>query len=155
MSSLILSSTDLEKFLFSDRVLCYNSGGVFPINKLPHNSLNKKCFIVNSDPSYLPGKHWLAIFFPPNSLPEFFDSFGKSPSFYSENLLNFLLEENSKGFIYNSFPLQSSSSTSCGMFCLYFLYHRIRGYTFSQILEKFGKNLEMNDSIVVDFYLGK
>ena len=147
-----LSSEDLEKFLYSDSLLFYNVGGVFPIDKLPNKKHSKKCFIINSDPSFLPGKHWIAVFFPPNSLPEFFDSLGRSPSHYSEKLLNFLLEENSEGFVYNCKRLQPSHSSTCGLFCLYFLYFRIRGYSFSNILKRFGTNLEHNDSIVIDFY---
>lgn len=147
-----LRTSDLEKYIYCDELLLYNSGGVFPMNKLPKEKNNKKCFIINSDPSFLPGEHWFAVFFPTNSLPEFFDSLGRCPSYYSESLLNFLLEENSEGFVYNSKPLQPSHSSTCGLFSLYFLYYRVRGYSFEDILERFGTNLEHNDLIVINFY---
>lgn len=146
-----LSTEDLEKFLSSDDLLHFNSGGVFPIDNLP-GKITKKCFIINSDPSYLPGTHWFAIFFPKKSYPEFFDSLGRNPKFYSEDIINFLSKEN-KQIAYNCKRLQSTNSSTCGLFCLYFLYYRIRGYSFEKILESFGKNLKMNDLIVIDFYL--
>lgn len=152
MMSFNLSTEELEKFLYSDILLYHNTEGVFAIDKIPNKNKYKKCFIINSDPSFLPGQHWIAIFLPSNGLPEFFDSFGKSPSSYSESLLNFLLDQNSKGFIYNYKKIQSSESSTCGLFCLYFLYYRIRGYSFTEILKRFGKNLSQNDLIVIDLY---
>lgn len=147
-----LSSKDLEQFLFNDSVLLNNVGGIFSVDNLPENVNFKKIFIINSDPSYLPGEHWLAVFFPSNSLPEFFDSFGKSPSQYSQSIFNFLIEKDSRGFVYNCKRIQSTQATSCGLFCLYYLYFRIRGFTFASIMERFGRNLEHNDVIVSDFY---
>jgi hypothetical protein len=150
-----LSTQDLENFLCNDVFLCHNSGGVFPIDKLPKEKTNKKCFIINSDPSFLPGEHWIAIFFPNKGLAEFFDSMGRNPSFYSELLLDFLLKQNSNGFMYNTKKFQSIKSSTCGMFCLYFLYYRIRGDKFSDLINRFGNNLLQNDSIVTDFYSQK
>lgn len=150
-----LSTEDLEKFLFNDTFLRHNAGGVFSVDTLPKKDISKKCFVINTDPSFLPGKHWVAVFFPSKSLPEFFDSFGKSPSHYSDSILNFLIEKNSRGFVYNSKCIQSTHSSYCGMFCLYYLYFRIRGIRFEKVLERFGKNLEHNDLIVSDFYLQK
>lgn len=150
--SFSLTTEDLRKFIYSDILLCLHTGGVLPVDKLPKKKSSKNCFIINTDPSFLPGKHWIAVFIPSNGLPEFFDSFGKTPSFYSETLLNFLLEQNNKGFVYNCAHLQPSHSSTCGLFCLYFLYYRIRGFNFNKILERFGKNLEQNDLLVIDFY---
>jgi hypothetical protein len=135
-----LSTRDLENFLCNDVMLCHNSGGVFAMDKLPQNKNDKKCFIINSEPSFL---------------PEFFDSLAKPPSFYSELLLDFLLKQNSNGFVHNTKKLQSTKSTTCGMFCLYFLYYRIRGDKFSDLINRFGNNMMQNDSIVIDFYSQK
>lgn len=150
-----LNTLDLEHFLNSDNLLLYNAGGVFPVDKLPHGSFSKKIFIINTDPSFLPGKHWVAVYFPSNSLPEFFDSFGKAPSHYHERIFNFLIEQNSNGFVYNSKRLQSPLSSYCGLYCLYYLYFRIRGFSFENILERFGQNLHHNDLIVSDFFSQK
>jgi len=150
-----LSTEDLEKFLFSDVLLYQNVEGVFAMDKLPMEKNSKKCFIVNTDPSFLPGKHWIAVFIPSNSLPEFFDSLGRSPSHYSEKILNFLLNKNSEGFVYNCKRLQGPQTSTCGLFCLYFLYFRIRGYSFVDILERFGLNLNHNEYIVTEFYSQK
>lgn len=150
-----LSSADLDKFLYSDILLYHNTGGVFSIDNLPRKKISKKCFIINTDPSFLPGKHWVAVFLPSVGFPEFFDSLGKNPSHYSEFLLDFLLEQNSNGFVYNCNRLQSFKSSTCGLFCLYYLYFRIRGFNFVDLVKRFGKNLKHNDLIVTDFYSHK
>lgn len=150
-----LSTQDLEQFLSADALLLYNAGGVFAVDKLPKNIFSKKIFIINTDPSYLPGKHWVVVFFPTDSFPEFFDSFGKDPTYYNQSIFNFLIERNSRGFVYNSKCIQAVQSSACGLFCLYYLYFRIRGYSFEKILERFGQNLEHNDLIVVDFFAQK
>lgn len=150
-----LSTQDLENFLNGDDLLLLNAGGVFAVDKLPKKISSKKIFIINTDPSFLPGKHWVAVFFPSNSLPEFFDSFGKPPSHYHQSIFNFLIEHNSRGFAYNSKCLQSAQSSHCGLYCLYFLHFRIRGYSFNAILERFGLNLNHNDLIVSDFFSQK
>ena len=84
-----LSGTELEKLLNSDEYLFSEIGGVLPEDMLPKN-ISGKCYIVNSDPSYLPGEHWIAIYFPSQSVPEFFDSLGKTPSYYSNSIVSFL-----------------------------------------------------------------
>jgi len=105
--------------------------GVFPSDQIPYSKLfNTKithsvCCIVNTDPSSLPGKHWVAFFndasFKNNkSSLEFFDSFGLKPSFYK------LGGNTSIEFQSNPFPLQSSHSTVCGHYCILYLYLRSR-----------------------------
>ena len=59
-----LDTQDLEKLLSSDRYLFYENGGVYAIDSLPMNVINKKCFIVNTDPSYLAGKTLGSYIFP-------------------------------------------------------------------------------------------
>jgi hypothetical protein len=39
-------------------------------------------FIVNTDLSSGPGKHWVCFYFPKKGPAEFFDSLGHSPEFY-------------------------------------------------------------------------
>lgn len=145
-----LSSEDLFQFIFKDELMQQMTSGIYPIDKLPHiiSTLNF-CFI-NSDPSFLPGKHWICIFFPANSPPEFFDSLGRTPSHYSNAMISFL----GQNYIYNTIRLQPQGSSTCGLFCLYFLYYRIRGYSFLDIIKTFTNNLHYNDAIVIDFYEG-
>lgn len=134
-----------------DGLLMQASGGVYSIDTLP-DRISDSIFFINSDPSDLPGEHWVCVFFPhQNSPAEFFDSLGHEPNYYSSNIAHFM----NNNFKYNTQRLQAYNSSTCGLYCLFFLYYRVRGYTFSDILSKFSSNLNLNDSIVIDFYLKK
>lgn len=133
-----------------DELLMQATGGVFSIDNLPE-SVSESIYFINSDPSYLPGMHWICVYFPKNSPAEFFDSLGHAPNYYSQKLSLFMKNT----FIYNTRRLQAYNSNTCGLYCLFFLYYRIRGYSFSEILENFTPNLDINDKIVIDFYLKK
>jgi len=143
-----LSSEDIFQFLIRDEVVMEVFGGVLPIDKLPAKINREAVFVINTDPAVLPGEHWVCIFCPHKSPPEFFDSLGRDPTFYSHNLPKFLGEK----YMFNTIRLQPHDSSTCGLYCLYYIHHRIRGVDFLDILKMFSKNLEHNDDIVINFY---
>lgn len=143
-----LSNRDIAEIILRDEKMFHTTGGIFPIDKLPQNHTIDSFYFINTDPSYLPGEHWVGAFFPEKSPPEFFDSIGQYPSIYSENITQFLGEK----FIYNPVRLQTPYSSTCGLYCLYYLYHRCRDLPFMDILQVFSKNTNYNDNIVIDFY---
>jgi hypothetical protein len=59
--------------------------GVFPAYQMP--SINRTmhcCFILNTEPSGMPGEHWLAFFFGHHSNTlEYFDSYGMALDTYA------------------------------------------------------------------------
>lgn len=147
-----LSSKDIQNFINTDEILTQSMMGVFSVNNLPKKIIKPSCLIINSDPSFLPGSHWVAIYFPSNSPAEFFDSLGKGPFHYSHLMLNFIIDWSSKGFAYNYEPIQPQYSSTCGIYCLYFLYNRVRGRSFEDILKDFSKNVSYNDNLVINFF---
>jgi hypothetical protein len=56
-----LTSVEIDKTLRAD--LYYKSGflGVFPRDKIPLIKFYPACFVLNTDPSYKIGEHWLGI----------------------------------------------------------------------------------------------
>lgn len=86
------------------------------------------CAIVNTDPSYEPGTHWVAFFLDssvePNVL-EFFDSYGLPPTAYDLKLPSFTHSL----LLVNQSTLQSYSSSVCGHYCLLYLYLRTLAFT--------------------------
>ena len=70
-----------------------NGLGTHPFDQAPKLAGVKTpfAFVLNSDPSHLPGSHWLAFYQESATLPlEMFDSFGFLPSFYSlENVYSY------------------------------------------------------------------
>lgn len=52
----------------------------------------------------------------------------------------------------NTCRVQPLSSLTCGMYCLYFLYYRLRNFSMDRILSNFGNNYTANDKRVEMFY---
>ena len=54
-------------------------------------------FVINLDPSYKPGSHWVAVYFDKNGVGEYFDSFARYPP---HEIVHFL-RSHAKGWQYN------------------------------------------------------
>lgn len=123
---------------------------VCAIDELPNKSdlkynRNGIVFIVvNLDPSYLPGSHWVALRLAASKkiITEYFDSYGRDPNEAIQSYLGV-------NYIAQSKQLQSATSTICGQWCMYYIWFRCRGYTLTEIVAQF-KNLKAkeNDKIV-------
>lgn len=99
-------------------------------------------FIINTEPSYKKGVHWVA--FSINS-GEFFDSFGHSPLFYGTYFEKVFGKLNIK---YNSQPLQCQTSSTCGLFCIYFILLKFKKYSLKSIIDSFTTNCNINEKQV-------
>lgn len=128
--------------------------GCFPENKMPLYQINGY-MIINSNSNTDSIGHWL-LFYGLKGNILFFDSFGKSPEFYGNNIE--LYAKMYKAKTINNIQLQSNTSYVCGCYVLYFAYYLFTGRPINLILNKFSKtNRIKNDSLVEDFtmYLGK
>jgi hypothetical protein len=85
-------------------------------------------YIVNTDPHYLPGEHWVLCFFPIEGTQEYFDSYGQPPN--PKTIRKFL----GRGYRYNNKILQNLMSTVCGQYTIYYIFKRLEGSTMQQIL---------------------
>ena len=69
-----MKNTELEEKLFSDHRIRDIVGGVYTSDALPiHAKKRPLLHIVNTDPSYTPGKHWLVIYIGEDGYVEYFD----------------------------------------------------------------------------------
>ena len=100
-------------------------------------------YIMNSDASNKPGRHWVALYFPRNEAVEFVDSLGHPPEYYNITTWNY--------YKYNMIKLQSDQSQSCGYFCLYYIIHRSRGRSMETIMKDFTSDLYKNEKTVRTF----
>lgn len=125
--------------------------GVFASNKLP-KYISRSCIVVvNTDPDYLPGTHWTALYITEGRIGYFFDSFGRYPQ---KEILHFLLK-NTKLWFYNTKVIQDVSSSVCGKYCLLFLLNFVLNNSTCSFLNVFSKNYKKNDLIceqLFDFY---
>ena len=124
-------------------------GNVCAVNELPEKSKGK-IYIVNTDPNWLPGMHWVACYFSQTGPAGFFDSLGIPPDYYHEDIEAFLLRNSNQGYIYNSKRVQGYNST-CGYFCLYFSLNRAVGISMNIIVHSLSDDWSLNDMIVQKF----
>jgi len=75
-----VNSDEIERFL---RARVRDFDGVFSIDNLPDDP---HLLVCNTDPSYKPGRHWIAIYIE-DGRGEFFDSFGHRPNIEFEHYM--------------------------------------------------------------------
>lgn len=119
--------------------------GAFPCDLAPTLTTYPASMILNTDPHNKPGEHWVALYFDQNKQCDYFDSFGMKPQ---ENIQNYIDIYSTK-FNYNNTLLQSFTTTTCGQFCMYFLFSRSRDVPMKQIVEQLNNRLA--DEIVACF----
>ena len=145
-----MNTKDIARILSSDPytkgMVCEVLDGVHASDQLHEPTTRPSTMVVNTDESWKPGRHWVSIFIPLSGQWEYFDSFGKPPD--SPFIQTFLQHKKIK---FNSKVLQSDKSSVCGHYCIYYLVHRVRGFTMETIVNRFGKDKERNDRDVHDF----
>lgn len=99
-------------------------------------------YVVNTDNWDGPGIHWIALWVLEDTI-EFMDSFGLEPAYYG---WSFALP-----VLMNTRQLQSDTASTCGAYCLYFLYFRALGLNMATILEFFSTDTQLNDLHVTRF----
>ena len=122
--------------------------GVYAADEIPLTVQLSHGFIANTDPKQKPGKHWIAFLYV-NGVLECFDSYGKSPDQYSTSFKHFMSKYSRLKV--NTKRLQSSDTTVCGQYCLFFLMCRTRGQPMEQIVNMFEQNYYLNDQFVYNF----
>lgn len=114
-----MNTVTICRLACSDSVVYKTFGGVYASDSLPRKKSCYSSFIANLDPHMLPGSHWVAIYFYNSKKVYYFDSYGLPPS--NKNILRFL-KKNARVIFYNKICFQEKFTTTCGHFCLYFLF---------------------------------
>lgn len=146
-----MNSQQIASVLNSD---CYSKTtfrGVYPRNKLPHliaSSHRPVAYVINTDHSDGPGKHWVGVWFDTRGRAEYFDSFGFPPTLYPD-IESFILR-NSRSYRYSSVWIQDWMSSNCGFYVLYFILQKSRGCTLGRLMSIFHpRQLVRNDQRVI------
>ena len=107
--------------------------GVFARDQLPPLGRSQHrpfALVVNTDPADKPGAHWLAFFASaagPTAEPlEMFDSYGLPPDMHS-------LAHLAPRIYSSSHSYQSLDFSVCGHYCLFFLFNRAHGLSYSTV----------------------
>ena len=96
--------------------------GVYAKDTLPMVPRRKKpcAYVVNTAAieSGSGGDHWICLYIPKNGPGEYFDSYGQQP------IPEFIRFMNCEHYIYQTRVIQSPIATTCGQFCIYYIYNR-------------------------------
>ncbi len=126
-----------------------NFCGVFAYDQLPRKEKSRVgYYVVNLDPIHKPGSHWVAMKKNKVGKNLFFDSYGYAPQKYK--FKHFL-----KPYIYNSKQLQYPLNTSCGQWCLFFIYFSSRGYSMKKIFNSFSSKHKHINDVIMNEVVGK
>lgn len=144
-----MDANTLRCIINCDPVLTQKVIGVFSADEIPQKITSyPAAFIINTDRRRDPGRHWVA-FYVTDHTGEFFDSYGRKPSFYSCGFSDFFAVNNLT-VQHNDKRLQSKDSKACGYYCIYYLINRCRGIPMNEIIRLFSVNLSNNDAFVFD-----
>ena len=138
-----MNSIQLEELFLLDSEIrkCYM--GIYPIDEIP-DVKNGKLVVVNLDPSYRPGSHWIVLYRRNDAYMEYFDSMGRKPKI---DILTYLFAKNYK-CVYNAKRIQDYNTNTCGLFCLFYAYYACRSCSFENIINCFTDNLKINEALV-------
>jgi hypothetical protein len=107
-----MGTRDIERFINRDRVCRATFQGVFSSDTLPRNP---RLLICNTDTSSEPGQHWIAIHVDEYGRGEYFDSFGRPPSYHFRRYVD---KHCGYRWTYNKRQLKSIISSFCGYYCI-------------------------------------
>ena len=122
--------------------------GVFSSNNLPQRvSVYPSAYICNTDPSYLPGSHWIVFWIHSPHYAEFYDSLGKPPEYYGE-AFEIFLQNNCGSCVYNNIQIQNKKSVTCGYHILFYLWMKCYNYVMSQIIRILLQSVNPDEHVI-------
>lgn len=137
----ILKNNDVTKTFFL---------GTYPACRFPTSKKRVYSFITNTDVHDKSGTHWTAWFIRDNKIT-FMDSFGRHlndpqfPHYYIDIISEFNKVE------YNKTQLQGYSTSTCGYYCIHFIYVLSLGLGIRDFISDYYNDYNVNDSIVLKF----
>jgi hypothetical protein len=139
--------TDNVNYEMSDTKPCFIK--TYALNQIPKRKISKRPIgiIVNLDPIWQEGSHWIGIFVDEKNNGNYFDSFGFPIT--KQEILNFFKVNNVKNILYNKYMLQHVTSSTCGPYCILFLKMRCNGFSLNEFLKLFSTDLRKNDLLAI------
>ena len=128
--------------LFANSLNISNFCGVFGLDELKQIDKHRKGLIIfNTQPTTLPGQHWIALSITVDTI-FYFDSLNSG--FYSnECVAKFLIKMNKK-VILNNIQIQPDVSNLCGVHCIVFCHIMSKNNTLP-VFQSFMKRLSQLD----------
>lgn len=139
-----MDTTEITRTLAGEPGFC----GVFARDRLPKKTKRPAGLVINTDKASEPGTHWVAYYIGADGRAEYFDPLGDP---IPDNEILSFVKRNNKAWqltVQNLIPYQSTVSSKCGQFCIFFLRHRLNGRSICQISASLSLNPDVNESIV-------
>lgn len=164
-----MNTTDISNVM--KHIKCFR--GVFAADQMSHETENilrpttPSGIIVNTDPSWRDGQHWVAFYFNQTSTHlniEYFDSFGSNSSArflnskYFKHFVHNLREKHQINKIkiwVNKDRFQDARSSVCGQYCCFYIYFRCKFNNMAETLTTHftpGEKYSFNDCKVLELY---
>ena len=144
-----MNTIQISRLMNQDEFIRKRFKGVYPIDLIPKDLVYPSIIVVNQDKSYQNGSHWVVLHHNDVKRADHFDSLGKKPIEYLNNLL---ISKNIT-YKYNNKRIQNYMTETCGHFCLYYSFYSCRGWRLEEILETLSHDLQKNEEIVTNFVL--
>ena len=146
-----MNASTINEYLISDVNIKRIYRGVISSNELYKICKNNEClYVVNTDPNYLPGSHWIVIY-SSNKSCEIFDSLGENPLSYGTHFTNFLFNYNKYSYCIKQ--LQNKMSNTCGIFCIFYIFWKTRGFDLNEIVNTFSHDTVLNEYLMRKFMI--
>ena len=146
--------SELNELEILEMINKYDNGqflGVFGCDELT-NITKQGYLIVNTDPSYEAGTHWISIVIHKNCV-YYYDPLNMNFWLSDENISNFLKKLGMDLYI-NNVPIQTLNSPYCGQHCVVFCYLMMtRNISFRQFLNIFSPlNIEHREKLSLELF---
>ena len=158
MEKVPLNNVQLDHLATADAILKPYFYGTLAWDRLPSRPIKKepRGYIVNTDPHYRGGRHWLALWTHSGNVCEVMDSYALPlESYETTEPLQDWLKSQWKYVIYNGQSLQSIYSKSCGDYAFFYLKDRAKGQSMNEFLRRFSKHDYVNNDHKVGQMLKK
>ena len=129
-----LDTKQLFKALTTNKTTRPFFDGIYAKDLLENIESPPQLIICNTDVSFEKGEHWVAFFFQ-NEICEFYDSMNKPLNFYGPEFVDFVKKFSVK-CITTKKRTQPVNSSLCGLYCLFFAFHKCAGKSLSAIVKK-------------------
>ena len=147
-----MNTLEIEDVLKNHPGIRFMLKGVYARNRLPRQLNMPSALVVNTEPDSLDGEHWIAMYIAANSRREYYDPMRLPP--YHAAYMAFL-NKHCTSWTYNAVRVQEEGSTVCGQHCIYYLIHRCRGYSMTNITGSLKNPKEAADIVKTFVYINK
>ena len=145
-----MNTGQLEHALRTNQLTSKLFRAVVAADRLPTSANQQGSYVVNTDPHYLPGQHWVVLHFT-SSHVVYFDPMGapiakhlldrlRSSGTFSEKMLQHVVTRRIQGLRH-----------TCGFYCAYYILCLANPELYK--LDIFSDNLDFNDRLVCNLFL--